>query len=56
MKNQSKTKPMLKASAKTAYTGMIGGPSNRPTTPSSAKSGKVGSFAAGGKVRSSKSC
>lgn len=52
--NPDKSKPMVKASARTPYTGMIGGPSNNPVNTSSAKSGRVGSFAKGGKVISSK--
>lgn len=56
MKNGAKSKPMLRASAMTPFTGKIGGPSNNPVNTSSKKSGASMSFAKGGKVKSSKSC
>ena len=43
-------KAMLSASARTPYTGMIGGPSNEVTNKSSKKTGPTGTFAKGGMV------
>jgi len=51
MKNGAKSKPMLKASAKTPFTGKIGGPSNATNNPSSAKGAGGMKFNKGGKVR-----
>jgi hypothetical protein len=47
---ETRDKPMLKASARTNTTGLIGGTSNEVANTSSAKSGRTMSFAKGGKV------
>lgn len=48
---ETRDKPMLKASAMTPYTGVLGGPSNEKVNrTNSKKSGAVGSFKNGGVV------
>jgi len=50
---ETRDKEMERAGKKTPYTGLMGGPSNRPgSPPSSRKSGPTMSFDKGGKVPS----